>query len=291
MTNSRARLRELIERDEIAYLPGVHDALSAKVATADPGVDGVQHSGYGTAASLLGYPDLGFTSLKETTDVVHNVVRAAGDAPVVVDGDTGYGGTAALAHSIPEIEATGAAGVFVEDQASPKQCGLMAGKELVDADRMASKVRAAVDVRSDDEFVVMARSDAYGTHGLDEAVRRSRLYVDAGAEVVVLGDVLPLDDVAAFTDAVDAPFYAFTARTEDDAVDTWQPIGAYEDAGAALVSDIAGPLQASVAAMRSYLEEMRDDGAADTDAVPLNRLSEFLGAREYGEFEDRHRGR
>lgn len=287
-TTVRRRLRERIERDEIAYLPGVHDALSAKLAAEYADADALQHSGYGTAASLLGYPDLNFTSLKETVDVVRNEVRTAGETPIVVDADTGYGGVLNVSHAITEIEQTGAAGTFIEDQATPKKCGLLKGKSLIDVEEMAGKVRAAIDARRDEEFVVIARTDAYADHGVDEVVRRGNVYEDAGADVFLLGEVAPLEDLAAIAERIDVPFYALAVETNHDEFETRYPIDAYDDAGIAAVSDVSGLLQVSVTAMQRYLDSMLGSGDHETDAIPLDELSSFLGVDDYEAFEAEH---
>lgn len=287
-TAARQRLRECIERDEIAYLPGVHDALSAKLAVEYGGVEALQHSGYGTAASLLGYPDLNFTSLKETVDVVRNVVRAAGETPVIVDGDTGYGGVATIPHTICEFEATGTAGVFIEDQVTPKKCGLLEDRDLIPAAEMAGKLRAAIDVRVDDSFVVIARTDAYDGHDVDEVVRRGRRYADAGADAFLLGEVAPLEDLETIASRVDVPFYALAIETGETEYETRHPLETYEDAGVDLVSDVGGLLQVSVTVMERYLDAMAESGDHDLDAKPMNELSVFLGAGEYEAFEVEH---
>lgn len=283
------RFRELLERDSVAYLPGIHDALSAKIAAEYPVVDGLQHSGYGTSASLLGYPDLNFTSLKETTDVVANMVRAAGETPVVVDGDTGYGGVANLKHTVRELERTGAAGLFIEDQSVPKQCGLMEGKELISAERMAGKLRAAIESRSNEEFAVVARTDAYGEAGLEEAIRRGQRYAEAGADAFLLGDPVPLEGIKQVVSAVDVPYYALGIHSDEPEFRTWRTLEEYDRAGVSLVCDVGGLLQVAVNAMEEYMDAIQENGSFDGDYRTLADLSEFLGADEYGEFEDRFR--
>lgn len=285
----RERLRELFERESVAYLPGVHDALSAKLAAQYPVVDGLQQSGYGTSASLLGYPDLNFTSLKETTDVVRNMVRSAEGTPVVVDGDTGYGGIANLRHTVRELEATGAAGLFIEDQATPKRCGLMEGKDLIGTERMAGKIQAARAARDDQNFVVMARTDAYGEEGLAEAIRRGERYAEAGADAFLLGDPIPLDEIEQVVSAVDIPYYALGVHSDDSDFQTWRPLAEYDRAGVSLVSDVGGLLQVAVTAMERYLDTMQEEGSYDGDYEPLSTLSEFLGAEEYARFEETFR--
>lgn len=282
-----AQLRQLLDQDSVAYLPGVHDALSAKIASQYPVVDGLQHSGYGTAATLLGYPDMNFTSLSETVDVVRSMVRSAGDTPVVVDGDTGFGGVANLRHTISEIENTGAAGIFIEDQSVPKQCGLMEGKDLIDADQMAAKVRAAQESRENEDFVVMARTDAYGEDGLQEAIRRGERFAEAGADAFLLGDPAPLEDIQKIVAAIDIPYYALGVHSDDSGFETWHALEKYDQAGVSLVSDVGGLLQVAVTAMEEYMESMQRDGTFEDSPKTLSELSEFLGAQEYGEFEDR----
>lgn len=288
--SARTELRRLLHRDSIAYLPGVHDALSARLAADRDAVDALQHSGYGTAASSLGLPDLDFLSLSETVDVVGNVVRAAGDTPVVVDADTGYGGIANLRRTVPELERTGAAGLFIEDQATPKKCGLMEGKSLVSPDRMAGKIAAARECRADDEFVVVARTDAYGDGGVEAVVDRAAAYRAAGADALLVGEVASLADLDSICNRVDLPVYALAVLTEHPEFPPAHPIAAYEEAGVAMVSDVAALLQVGVTAMRAYLDRIDATGdPREADATPLNRLSELLGVREYEAFADRHR--
>lgn len=285
----RSRLRRLLDRDDIAYLPGVHDAMSATLAGRHDRVDAIQHSGYGTAASLLGLPDMDFLSLTETLSVVRNVVNAAGETPVVVDGDTGYGGVANLRRTVSEVERTGAAGMFIEDQATPKQCGLMADKDLVSAERMAGKVSAAAEARDDDDFVLVARTDAYARHGVDEVVARGHRYDEAGADAFLLGEVLPLDDLERVCDRVDLPVYALTAKTTNGP--PRRPLTAYDDAGAAMVSDVAGMLQVAVRQMDAYLDAVSESGdLGATDGMPLDDLSNVLGAEAFEAFAARHGG-
>ena len=285
--DSCSKLQELLEQDTVAYLPGIHDALSAKVAAQYPVVDGFQHSGYGTSASLLGFPDLNFTSLKETTDVVRNMVRASGDTPVIVDGDTGFGGIANLQHTVREIENTGAAGLFIEDQSMPKQCGLMEGKDLINTEQMAGKIQAAIESRRNDDFAIMARTDAYGERGLDEAIRRGQRYAEAGADAFLLGDPIPLDEIEQVVSAVDAPYYALGINSNDSDFQTWHTLAEYDRAGVSLVSDVGGLLQVAVNAMETYMDAIEADGSFEGNYKSLSDLSEFLGADEYGRFEDR----
>lgn len=288
--NERTQLRELLERDETVFLPGVHDALSAKLAGSHPDVDGMLHSGYGTSATLKGLPDMNFTSLTETRDVVHNMTRAAGDTPIIVDADTGYGGIANLKHTVPEIERTGAAGLFLEDQTFPKTCGLMGDMETVALDRMVNKLEAALDARRDDEFVIIGRTDAYDEAGLDEVIRRGQAYADVGVDAFLLAEPMPIDELEQVCDAVDLPIFALMIQTGGYDYPSVYPLSAYEDAGVSIVSDVGGMLQTAVHEMKSYLADVVETGdMRDAEMTPMDALTdEELDAGEYERFEIEH---
>jgi 2-methylisocitrate lyase-like PEP mutase family enzyme len=176
------RTHPLVREGRIMVVPGVYDVLSAKIAER-AGFSSVVLTGYGVAASHLGEPDFGLLTQTETLDVARRVTAAVGMA-VVVDGDTGYGGPLNVQRMVRELARMGARGVILEDQRWPKRCGHMRDKEVVDAEEHAAKIRAARDARGDAPFVITARTDALETHGLDEAIRRARLYKEAGANVL-----------------------------------------------------------------------------------------------------------
>ena len=163
-------------------VPGVFDALSAKIAER-AGFRAMMLTGYGLSASQLGEPDFGLLTHSEVVDAARRVASAV-DAAVIVDGDTGYGGPLNVQRLVRELVAAGARGVVLEDQRWPKRCGHMRGKEVISAEEHAAKIRAAVEARGDGVFVVTTRTDAIATHGLDEAIRRARLYKEAGADVL-----------------------------------------------------------------------------------------------------------
>jgi methylisocitrate lyase len=172
----------LVEGGRIAVVPGVFDVLSAKIAER-AGFQGVVLTGYGVAASYLGEPDFGLLTQSEILDTARRVTAAVGIG-VIVDGDTGYGGPLNVQRMVRELLAMGARGVILEDQRWPKRCGHMRGKEVIDAEEHAAKIRAAVEARGEERFVITARTDALETDGIDEAIRRARLYKEAGATVL-----------------------------------------------------------------------------------------------------------
>jgi methylisocitrate lyase len=177
-----ANAHPLVEAGRIMVVPGVYDALSAKLA-ARAGFPALVLTGYGLAATQLGEPDFGLLTQTEVLDTARRVVAAV-DVGVIVDGDTGYGGPLNVQRLVRELVAMGARGVILEDQRWPKRCGHMRGKEVIPAEEHAAKIRAAVDARGEARFVITARTDALETHGVDEAIRRAKLYKDAGATLL-----------------------------------------------------------------------------------------------------------
>jgi 2-methylisocitrate lyase-like PEP mutase family enzyme len=176
------RLRRLLAGPRLLVLPGAWDALSARVVEA-AGFEAVYVSGAAVAAGLLGVPDLGLATMTEMVEQVRRIAAAVG-VPVVADADTGYGNVLNVRRTVAAYEAAGAAGLHLEDQVFPKRCGHLEGKQVVPAETMAARVAAACAARRDPDLVIIARTDARAVHGLPEALRRARLYREAGADVL-----------------------------------------------------------------------------------------------------------
>jgi len=181
MTSSPAT-HPLIANSQLFVVPGVYDVLSARIAH-QTGFHAVVLTGYGVAASHLGRPDFGLFTQTEILDVARRILSAV-DIRLVVDGDTGFGGPLNVQRMVRELVQMGASGLILEDQRWPKRCGHMQGKEVIEAEEHAAKIRAAVDARGDAPLFLTARTDALETHGLDEALRRALLYKEAGADVL-----------------------------------------------------------------------------------------------------------
>ena len=175
-------LRKLLEQDRIIQAPGAYDALTAKIVQSLD-FPAVYMTGYGTSVSKLGLPDLGFLTMTEMVQNAGYMADAVG-LPLIADADTGYGNPMNVVRTIREYEKAGVAAVHLEDQVWPKRCGHMAGKNVIPAQDMAAKIRAAVDARQDPDFLIIARTDALGVNGLEDAVSRARLYGEAGADVL-----------------------------------------------------------------------------------------------------------
>ncbi len=190
-----AILREKLERRQALVVPGCHDALSARLIE-DAGFEAVQVSGFGLAGSLLARPDVGLVEMKDILDQTWRIVRAV-NIPVMADIDTGGGNAINAADITERLIAMGVAGVNIEDQVFPKRCGHMAGKQVISAEEMAGKVRAMADTRRrlGSELVINARTDAFAVYGLDEAIRRCNLYLEAGADMVFIDGIARRTDI------------------------------------------------------------------------------------------------
>jgi 2,3-dimethylmalate lyase len=199
-------LKKYILEDSILVMPGAHDALTAKIV-AKAGFKALTIGGYSASASLLGQPDLSFLTLTEMVDCINRIVDVA-DIPVFTDGDTGHGGVLNVHRTVKEIERTGAAGMFIEDQVFPKRCGHMLDKQVIDKQEMIAKIKAAVDARIDDDFVIMARTDALAVNGLSDAVKRANLFALAGADLIFVEAPTTIEQMRVITAQVDAPLLA-----------------------------------------------------------------------------------
>lgn len=175
-------LRRHIEEQEILMIPVVHDALCARIAE-QSGFKAIFTAGYANSAALLGKPDISLLTLTEMVDVASRIADAV-KIPVFADGDTGHGNVTNVIRTVKLFEKAGVAGLFIEDQVEPKRCGHMAGKQVIPAEEMIAKLRAALDARSDPDFVIMARTDALAVGGIDDAIHRARLYREAGADLI-----------------------------------------------------------------------------------------------------------
>ncbi|WJL96774.1 isocitrate lyase/PEP mutase family protein [Microbacterium sp. ET2] len=176
------RLRELLADPEVTVAPGVYDALSARFAEAG-GAGVVYMTGFGVAASRLGRPDVGLLTMTEMVSQAKAIANAV-DVPLIADADTGYGNPINVIRTVQEYEQAGVAGIQLEDQSWPKKCGHMADKTVIAAEEMARKIEAAVAARENPDTVLIARTDAIAPLGYDEAIRRARMYRDAGADVL-----------------------------------------------------------------------------------------------------------
>ena len=207
MTSLRSRLTET---GAIVAL-GAHDGLTARIAEG-AGVEALYHGGYALAAHHFGLPDVGLVGRAEVVESVRRM-RAATALPIIVDADTGYGSEAGVWLTTRELEAVGANAVQIEDQVSPKRCGHREGKEVIPADEMVLKVRAAVAARRSDETLIIARSDALQVTDLEDTIARCNAYREAGADLVFVDAPRSVDEYAAIAERCAAPCVANMSET------------------------------------------------------------------------------
>ena len=187
-------------------IPGVYDAIGAKIVE-KVGFEAMFQTGYGTSATLFGMPDYGFIGSTETVDNARRICRAV-SIPVIVDVDTGYGNALSVDKLVRELEVAGASGIFLEDQKWPKRCGHMQGKEVIPKDEYAEKLQAAIDARSNKDFIIVARTDARAIEGLDNAIERGLYYKKIGADVIFIEAPKNIQEMSKIGNAIDAPLVA-----------------------------------------------------------------------------------
>jgi 2-methylisocitrate lyase-like PEP mutase family enzyme len=198
--------KQYILSDDILVMPGAHDSLCARIIEA-AGHQALTMGGYSISASLLGRPDVSLLTLTEMADCYRRVADLV-DIPLFVDGDTGFGGVLNVRRTVKEYERAGAAGMFIEDQVFPKRCGHMKDKQVIPTHEMVAKVKAAVDARVDDDFVIMGRTDALAVNGLEDAIERGNRYRMAGADLIFVEAPTSVDQMQAITSGVEAPTLA-----------------------------------------------------------------------------------
>jgi 2-methylisocitrate lyase-like PEP mutase family enzyme len=191
-----------LDASELIVAPGAYDAITARLVD-QAGFPLVYMTGAGTAAAR-GYPDYGLLTMSEMVDTAAVLARSV-SIPVLADADTGFGNELNVTRTVHEYEACGVAGIHLEDQVSPKRCGHLDGKQVIERHRFTSLITAAVAARQSDDFIIVARTDAVATHGLNEAVDRANAALDAGADVAFVEALTTMEDIAAVPTRVHGP--------------------------------------------------------------------------------------
>ena len=199
-------LRQMMAGNKIVVAPGAHDALTAKIIE-QVGFEAVYMTGYGQAASHLGKPDVGLLTLTEMVARAANIVEAV-NVPVIADADTGFGNAVNVMRTVREYEKAGVAAIQLEDQVAPKKCGHMTGRQVVSKEEMVGKIKAAADVRTDSDFMIIARTDARTVHGIGEALERAKAYEEAGADILFVESPESIEEMKQITSSFKVPVLA-----------------------------------------------------------------------------------
>ena len=260
----------LIHENRLVVVPGVYDVLSAKLASR-AGFHSAVLTGYGFAAVHLGEPDFGLFTQSEILDAARRITAAV-DIGLVVDGDTGHGGPLNVQRMVRELVRYGARGLILEDQRWPKRCGHMRGKEVIDAEEHARKISAAVEARGAAPLIVTARTDALETHGIDEAIRRARLYKEAGADVLFVEGPRTLAELRTIGKQLPAPL---AVNLIEGGRTPFCSLEALAEMGFFSVGFVLSGLYAATAALDATYREIRARGSTDALRDRMTSFDDF----------------
>lgn len=279
----RAALAERIRRRELIIAPGVYDLISTRIA------DRQQHpalymTGYGTVASYLGVPDAGLASY---TDMVLRAgqMAAGSDTPIIADADTGYGGLLNVQHTVRGYEAVGIAAIQIEDQEFPKKCGHTPGRRVIDRGDMVRKIKVACEARHDPNFLIIARTDARTTLGLDEAIARALAYRNAGADILFVESPESEAEFAEIAEAINAPLLANMVEGGRSPLIARERLA---ELGFALVIYPGSGMNAAAAALeQTYrcLAETGSTAALDLPLYGLEDMNDLMGFEAVWDFD------
>jgi len=280
-----ARLRERLAGGEILLAPGVHDALTARIAER-AGFEAVYFTGAGFSYTHLGAPDLGLVSLSETVWRIGAIAEAT-RLPVIADGDTGYGNALNLTRTVHEFERAGAAAMQIEDQTFPKRCGHLTGKTLISVEEMVGKIHAAVDARRS-EMLIVARTDARAVEGFDAALERAHRYKEAGAEVLFLEAPAGREELERTARELPQPAMANMVEGGVTPVLPASELGAM---GFRLVIFPGAAVRIGAAAVQRLMAALRREGTTASlrdEMLEFAELNDLLGLGEYQRREERY---
>lgn len=287
--NQGARLRQLIEARNGLLVPGVMNALAARIAE-DIGFKALYLTGAGVTNAQLGLPDIGLIAASQMTETLAHV-RNITDLPLIVDGDTGFGNAVNVWHTLRAFERAGANAIQLEDQVFPKKCGHFTGKDVVPTDDMVQKVKAAVDTRRSDDFLVIARTDAYAVHGLQDALERAERFIEAGADVTFVEAPKKAEDIRTIVGRLPVPQVVnmvIGGQTPDTALQTLQEIGV----GMVLYANAS--LQGAIKGMQDALTALKETGSiseADGLVASFSERQRLVGKPELDALEKRYSDR
>ncbi len=277
------RLRQAVQKDTI-QVPGAPNALAGRMVERF-GFEAVYLSGGAMSAGVLALPDVGLLTLSELVREVTYLTRAVG-IPVIVDADTGFGGTINVRRTVIELEAAGVAAIQLEDQQLPKRCGHLSGKTLVSTEEMEAKIRAAVDARSDDDLVIIARTDARGVDGFDEAVARARRYIEAGADWIFAEALADREEFAQLADEVDVPLLANMTEFGKSPLLTVDELA---ELGYAVALYPVTLLRVAMKAIEAMLGVLASEGTQSQLIDLMQSREELYELLDYNDFEQRDR--
>ncbi|HEY1748357.1 MAG TPA: isocitrate lyase/PEP mutase family protein [Xanthobacteraceae bacterium] len=274
----RADLRTRLRAKELLVAPGVFDGISARIAD-QMGFEALYMTGYGTVASHLGLPDAGIATYSDMVGRVEVIANGTA-TPLIADGDTGYGGLLNVQYTVRGYEAAGAVAIQLEDQEFPKKCGHMLGRRVVPIEDMVDKVKVAVASRESSDFLIIARTDARTTLGLDEALRRAEAYAKAGADILFVESPESAEEMRTIGKTFDRPLVANMVEGGRTPILDRKTL---EEIGYSIAIYPAFGFLAAGDALRNVYRQLKDKGSSVGSDVPLYKFSEFSEMMGFGE--------
>lgn len=286
MTTAAEKLRASLASGKLLQAPGAPDALTARLVEM-AGFPAIYMTGFGATASRLGLPDIGLLTQTEMTTHARDMVRAV-DIPVIADADTGYGGPANIRRTIEEYVQAGVAAIHLEDQQLPKRCGQRSGVKVIPADENVRRLKAAVAARGNDPLVLIARTDAIQSEGVEEAIRRANLYRDAGVDLVFVDGIKKIADVEAVAKGVPGPKVVSIVDGNETVALTANDL---QELGFNVSFYALSALFSATKAVRDTLAVIKSEGTPKSRAgamVTYGEFSEITKLAEYDDLDDRY---
>ena len=281
MMKHTTKLRKLIEGDDILVCPGTYDPLMAKLIN-QLGFEAMYMTGAGVSHSTLAMPDLGLTTMTEMVQRATPLADAS-ELPLICDADTGYGNALNVMRTVREYERAGVAGIHIEDQEMPKRCGHFFGKSLIDKEEMVGKLKAALDARTDPDFMIIARTDARTAVGFEEALDRAQAYAEAGADVIFFESPRSIEELTAVPKSIDKPVLANMVET---GLTPLLSAPELQELGYGVVI-FAGSLARFLARQaQGFLESLKETGTTEPYMDRMNSFQEHNELLELPKFEE-----
>jgi 2-methylisocitrate lyase-like PEP mutase family enzyme len=287
MERQRPDFRARLAKKELLVAPGVFDGISSRIAD-QMGFEALYMTGYGTVASHLGLPDAGIASYTDMVSRV-KVLTDTAKTPLMADGDTGYGGLLNVQYTVRGYEAAGAVAIQLEDQEFPKKCGHMLGRRVVPLEDMVDKIKVAVASRDSTDFLIIARTDARTTHGLDEALRRAEAFAKAGADILFVESPESLEEMRTIGRSFDKPLMANMVEGGRTPLADRKTL---EEIGYSIAIFPGLGFLAAGAALQKVYRHLKEHGSSVGSDAPLYKFAEFsdlMGFREVTEFDQTYR--
>ncbi len=278
MENPTTQLRKLLQEPGIIMAPGAYDCLTAKIIE-NAGFSAVYMTGAGTSVATLGYPDLALATMGEMVGNATDIAATV-SLPVIADADTGYGGILHIQRTIRQYQRAGVAGVHIEDQEFPKRCGHLDNKRVIGIDEMVGKIRAAVDARTDDDFVIIVRTDALAVTGWDDTMRRCEAFTEAGADVLFVEAIRSAEEAERVVASVELPLLYNYVETGKSPLFT---AGELEELGFKIVIYPASALLTVGKLVAGLMEELKRKGSTShlvDNMITLHQCFELMGLSE-----------